>query len=227
MRHGILSVRPCDAQMRPQPGERRSNQAFADDLAPAPETASRHHLLTRPRHPGPVIRVSDAVADDSDDGLHDRAHRETPTPKLGRLQRSSPTVTKYDAQDGELLEDVARRQIGDALAIPNAVPPGTAPHPALPATQARGLDFLHQVKTPPHRNPVGRQPKREYTLDTSRGSRSGYQPNTVIRVLRCGFACAPRSVAHRATRNGLSYLFNVMRMGGYVAAESDGLHAGV
>ncbi len=166
LRSRIQGIGPGNPQPGTEPGKGRADQAAQHEMAPAPHRPTRHHLLPRAAHPSPLVSVRDAVAQHPDHRLQHRAHRAAAPPKLCRNQRCGLAVAELDPQDGHGLEDLARPQIRDTLAVPGVMPAGAAarPTPIAAATRLRHHRGQVVVALPDHPE-VGRKLQCEYTLD--------------------------------------------------------------
>ncbi len=117
-------VGPTQSQTRSEPSPGRADQAGADQIGPATQGAPRNHGLARAGEQGPLVGLLDPVAQHVHNRLQNRTDRRSPAPQRSGGQRNGGAVAEYDAQDRDLFEHVAGRQIPHPLAVPLGVGPG-------------------------------------------------------------------------------------------------------
>lgn len=83
-----------------------------------------------------------------DGGFEDGGQGEVAPPQLGRRERCGRAGAEAHPEDGDLMEDVSSRKIGDALALAPGVAADAAGVPAPGATGARLFGKGGQVELP-------------------------------------------------------------------------------
>jgi len=159
-------VGPAQSQTWSEPSPGRADQPTADQLGPALQRALGDHRLARAGEQRPLVGLLDPVAQHVYGRLQNRADRRTPAPQIAGRQRDRRAIAEQDAQDRDLLERLAGRQILHPLAVPLGVGPG-AEGRAAGRTDATGLaNQIGEGKRPtPNRNEVVAKPGCEYTPD--------------------------------------------------------------
>lgn len=127
---GLRLVAPGDLQLRGEDGHGRADEAAVHEALPTPQGAFVGQTLSVAQRGKALDCPRNALFQNPDDGLQDRAQGRMAAPECGRRQGNRRSVTEDDADDGETLEDAACAQIGNSLAVANRVKPRTSPRVA-------------------------------------------------------------------------------------------------
>lgn len=139
-------IRPAHSEHRTQRGQGRADEPRSNDLPPPMEGRIGDDLVPRAGVERPLARGLHAVAMHADNGLDDGPDGETPAPELAGNERGRLPAAENDPDNGQVLEHLTGRQVGDAFARADGMTT-SAPAIAAPLTpQTRSLDRGRQVK---------------------------------------------------------------------------------
>lgn len=127
------SIRPAQSEHGTKRRHCGADEPRANDVAPSTERSLGDDLVPGAGVQCPLARGLHAISMHAEDGLDDRADGETSAPELAGNERGRLLAAEDDPDNGQVLEHLARGQIGDAFAGANGMST-SAPAIAAPLT---------------------------------------------------------------------------------------------